>query len=122
MDADKTYREKARWEQYKIATTYNPESNTTQNNGCTATYLPSQKSSKKDKQDVRNTAGATRMNSSKVLLWTPSYGRASVGRLARIYRQQQLCMDTGCSQEDLLEAMDDRDGWRERVNQENPFK
>ena len=28
---------------------------------------------------------------------------------------QQLCEDTGCSAEDLLEAMNDREKWRERV-------
>ena len=26
-----------------------------------------------------------------------------------------ICVDTGCSPEDLLEAMDDWEGWRERV-------
>ena len=51
---------------------------------------------------------------SDVLLWTPSYGRASVGRPARTYAQQ-LCTDTGCSLKDLPEAMNDRDGWRDRV-------
>ena len=50
---------------------------------------------------------------SDVLLRTSSHGRTSVGRLARIYLQQ-LCTDTGCSQEDLPEAWDDRSGWRER--------
>ena len=40
----------------------------------------------------------------------PGKGRAT----ARTYIQQ-LCVDTGCSPEDLPEAMDDRDGWRERV-------
>ena len=35
---------------------------------------------------------------SDVLLWTPIYGRAKAGRPARIYIQQ-LCQDTGCSQE-----------------------
>ena len=50
---------------------------------------------------------------SKVLLWTPSHRRASVGRPARTY-QQQLWMDTRWCLEDLLEAMDDRDEWRER--------
>ena len=49
-----------------------------------------------------------------VLLWTPSHGRAKAGRPARTY-VQQLCADTGCSPEDLPEAMDDREGWRERV-------
>ena len=56
---------------------------------------------------------------SDVLLWTPSHGRAKAGRPkagwpARTYIQQ-LCADTGCSTEDLLEAMDDREGWQERV-------
>ena len=27
----------------------------------------------------------------------------------------QLCADTGCSLEDLLGVIDDRDGWQERV-------
>ena len=51
---------------------------------------------------------------SDVLLWTPSYGRAKAGRPARTYIQQ-LCEDTGCSPEDLPEAMNDRVKWRERV-------
>ena len=51
---------------------------------------------------------------SDVLLWTPSHGRAKVGRPARTYIQQ-LCANMGCSSEDLPEAMDDREGWFERV-------
>ena len=46
---------------------------------------------------------------SDVLLWTPTYGRAKAGRPARTYIQQ-LCEDTGCSPEDLPEAMNDREG------------
>ena len=49
-----------------------------------------------------------------LLLWTPTYGRAKAGRPARTYIQQ-LCEDTGCSPEDLPEAMNDREKWRERV-------
>ena len=49
-----------------------------------------------------------------VLLWTPTYGRAKRGRPARTYIQQ-LCEDTSCSPEDLPEAMNDREKWRERV-------
>ena len=49
---------------------------------------------------------------SDVLLWTPTYGRTKAGRPTRTYIQQ-LCEDTGCSPEDLPEAMNDR--WRERV-------
>ena len=46
---------------------------------------------------------------SDVLQWTPKYGRAKAGRPAQTYIQQ-LCEDTGCSPEELPEAM-----WRERV-------
>ena len=45
---------------------------------------------------------------SGVLLWTPAYGQAKAGRPARTYIQQ-LCKDTGCSPEDLPEAMNDRE-------------
>ena len=51
---------------------------------------------------------------SDVLLWTPTYGCARVGRPARTYLQQ-LCEDTGCNPEDLPEAMNDREKWWERV-------
>ena len=51
---------------------------------------------------------------SDVLLWTLIYGRAKAGRPVRTYIQQ-LCEDTGCSPEDLPEAMNDREKWRERV-------
>ena len=49
-----------------------------------------------------------------VLRWTPAYGRAKAGRPARTYIQQ-LCEDTECSPEDLPEAMNDKEKWRERV-------
>ena len=51
---------------------------------------------------------------SDVLLWTPSYGRAKAGRPARTYIQQ-ICKDTGCSPGDILEAMNDEEGWWESV-------
>ena len=51
---------------------------------------------------------------SDVLLWTPTHGCARVGRPARTYIQQ-LCEDTGCNLEDLPEAMNDREKWRETV-------
>ena len=52
---------------------------------------------------------------SDILQWTPTYGRAKAGRPARQYIQQ-LCEDTGCSPEDLPEAMNDWEKWRERVS------
>ena len=51
---------------------------------------------------------------SDVHLWNPTYCRAKAGRPARTYIQQ-LCEDTGCSPEDLPEAMNDREKWWERV-------
>ena len=51
---------------------------------------------------------------SDVLQWTPTYGWAKAGRPARTYIQQ-LCENTGCSSEDLPEAMNDREKWREKV-------
>ena len=44
----------------------------------------------------------------------PTYARAKAGRPARTYIQQ-LCEDTGCSPDDLPEAMNDREKWREKV-------
>ena len=41
-----------------------------------------------------------------VLLWTPTYDQAKAGRPAQTYIQQ-LCENTGCSSEDLPEAMND---------------
>ena len=51
---------------------------------------------------------------SDVLLWTPTYDQAKAGRPVRTYIQQ-LCEDTGCNPEDLPEAMNDREKWREMV-------
>ena len=48
------------------------------------------------------------------LLWTPSHGREKAGWPAGTYIQQ-LFEDTVCSPEDLPEAMNDREEWRERV-------
>ena len=44
----------------------------------------------------------------------PTYGRTKAELPARTYIQQ-LCEDTGCIPEDLPEAMNDRENWRERV-------
>ena len=50
---------------------------------------------------------------SDVLQWSPLYGRAKA-RFART-NIQQVYEDTGCSPEDLSEAMNNREKWRERV-------
>ena len=51
---------------------------------------------------------------SDILQWTPTYGRAKAGRLARTYIQQ-LCEHPECCPEDLPAAMNDREMWPERV-------
>ena len=51
---------------------------------------------------------------SDLLQWTPSHGRPKAERPARTYTQQ-LCADTRCSLEEQPGAMDNSEGWRERV-------
>ena len=53
---------------------------------------------------------------SDILLWGPSHGQAKAGWPARTYKQH-LCANTGCSLENLLGAIDDREGWWERVRE-----
>ena len=52
---------------------------------------------------------------SDVLLWTSFHGQKRQDDPQERTYVQQLRADTGCSTEDLQEAMDDREGWRERV-------
>ena len=54
---------------------------------------------------------------SDILLWTHSHGWTKAG-LARTYIQQPRA-NTGYSLEDLSGEMDDRDGWWERVNDDD---
>ena len=51
---------------------------------------------------------------SDVLQWIPTYDRAKAEWPTRT-NIEQLCEDTGGSPEDLPEAMNDREKWRERV-------
>ena len=62
----------------------------------------------------KGTAEYKLSKSQEKIKWTPTHGRAKAGRPARTYIQQ-LCEDTGCCPEDLPEAMNDREKWRERV-------
>ena len=74
-----------------------------QNSICTATCLPSHKSS--DEQYMLCHAGEVRMNS----LVTFFYGPVSVGRSART-PLNQLCVDAKCSLEYLQGTRGSRDG------------
>ena len=85
-----------------------PGSSTPPSSSCTVTYYPPRKLFKLDEPDMWDTAGEVKT--------TPSHGREKTGRQARTYIHQ-LCVDTGCGLEDLPGAMDDRDGWWERVRE-----
>ena len=88
-----------------------------QNSNCTPIYYSSWKTIKV--WQTRHMGHCWRSKDkliSDVLLWTPSHGWAKVGWPARTYIQQ-LCADTGCSLEELLGAMDNRDRWQERVRE-----
>ena len=78
--------------------------------GCTTRTITKWLEKKLDSNYTRSRDGLI----SDVLLWIPTYGRAKAGRPAQTYIQQ-LCKDMGCSLEDLPEAMNDREKWRERV-------
>ena len=65
---------------------------------------------------MQDTAEEATMNSCDILLLYPAHGHASVWQPTRTCIQL-LCRDTGCSEEDLLEAMDDRNKWQERVRE-----
>ena len=63
---------------------------------------------------VRRTRHAGHCWRNRDELWTPTYGRAKAGRPTRTYIQH-LYDDTRCSPEDMPEAMNEREKWRERV-------
>ena len=113
MDANKTAGEEARRQLHK-----NSASNIEQVLAATPHKTPTVRPPAS--HQVRRTRHAGHCRRSKdelisdVFLWTPTYGRAKAGWPARTYIQQ-LCQDTGCSPEDLPEAMNDREKWRERV-------
>ena len=94
-----------------------PGNNILQNNSCSATNLPSQKTI--EIRWTRHTRHSWRSKDKLIsdgILWTLSHGWDSVRRPARTFRQQ-LCTDTGCSIEGLPEAIDNRDKWWERVRE-----
>ena len=89
-------------------------SNTPQSTNYTVTYLRSRKLYKLDEPGHAGHCWRSKDEIvSDVLLWTPAYGQSKAGRPVRTYIQQ-LCDNTGCNPEDLSEAMNDRETWRER--------
>ena len=92
----------------------NPGGNTQQSSSYMATYHPSWKLPKLNEPDAGRSWRSRGMLISDVLWWTPSHGQAKACWPAWTYIQQ-LCVDTEYSPEDLPEAMNNREGWRERV-------
>ena len=78
----------------------------------TANCLPSRKLYKLDEPDTQDTAGEARTNS----LVMYSYGPLHVAKQKQDDQlEHTYSEDTGCSPEDLPEATNDREKWRERV-------
>ena len=87
-----------------------PGGSTPQSSSCTATHHPKTIKTRR----ISHVGHCWRSRDeliSDLLQWIPSQAKAR--RLARTYIQH-LCFDTGCSPEDLPEAMDDRVRWWER--------
>ena len=89
-----------------------PRGNTLQNSCCVATYYPSRKLPKLDEPDMRYTVG----DRFRRILYMDE--QMQDDQLESIY--SIFCVDTGCSLADLPGAMDDRDGWQEKV-QRDPY-
>ena len=51
-----------------------------------------------------------------ILLWLPKHGKRSRGRPAKTF-VDQLVDDTECNVDELMNAMNDRDEWKLRVNE-----
>ena len=76
----------------------------------TATCLPSRKLSKLNEPDMQDTTGEARTSSYVMYSYGPPHmaKQKQDDQLEHTYIQQ-LCEDTGCSPEDLPEAMNDRE-------------
>ena len=110
MDANKKNRKKLNGN-YKrmlwaiLDKSWKQHSTTQQQSG----HLPSHLKNHPSKMNKTcKTAGEESTPISDVLQWTPTHVGADVGGLTRTHLHQ-LCIDIGCSLEDMLGAMDDRD-------------
>ena len=88
-----------------------------QSSSCTATYHLSWKLSKLDEPDIRDTAGEVGMKSEVTYSFGPLHvdKQRQDDQLEPIYHSSVLIQDVDF--EDLTEAMDNREGWLERVRE-----
>ena len=116
----KKYREKARKELYKNVTSYIEQilEATLHETTVVRALIPISKTIKIRRHSWHYWKSKDELQSD-VLRWTPSHGRASVGRPTKTYLQQPSA-DRGCSLENVPRVMDKRDKWGERESQGNP--
>ena len=119
IDTDKAYRKRARRQFQKNVASYNEQILEAISHKAAAVWTSTYHPKTIQIRRIRHAGHCWRSKDelmSDVLLLTISHRRASVGRPARTYLQL-LSTGTGCSLEDLLEAMYDRGEWRERVKE-----
>ena len=121
MDANKTHREKARWELYKNASRYFEKKflKATSNETTTAVRPLTIISKTIQVRQARHEGHCWRIKDEPirdVFQRTSTLGRDSFSRLWRTYLHQ-LCTDTGWRLEDLLGGINDRDVWTERIGE-----
>ena len=89
---------------------------TPQSSSCMANYYPLRKLSNLDEPDMRESTGELRTNSSEIYSCGPLHmdGKRQDDQPEPTYNSSA---DTGCSVEDWPGAMDDREGWRERIKE-----
>ena len=83
-------------------------------------YQPSRRPLKFEEQDKRDTAEGVKTNLYVLYSCGPFYTDVQVLSDQLETYLQQLCTGIGCYKEELSEAMDERDDWRERVREIRP--
>ena len=89
--------------------------NTPQGTKYTATCLPPQKLSKLDETDMQNIALEARTKSLVMYSYGPPHMAKQMQDDQLEHTYSKLWEDTGCIPEDLPEAMNDREMWREKA-------
>ena len=79
-------------------------------------HLPPISKTIKDESEMWDTAGVGTNSKVTYSCEPPSHGRAKARRPARTCIEE-FCVDTGCSLEDLPNAMNHREKWRERIRE-----
>ena len=115
IDADKTYREKGRWELHQNASNYFQKiQEATPHKTATVQPLTSHLKNHLNKTNKTCETLLEKQGRTNVTFFC---GPLHIDVQVLVDQQElicQLCADTGCSLEDLPGVIDDRDGWKER--------